>query len=1114
MHLQGLSLDSLDSDLLEGESDTQQRAFSIVALVNWTTCLAIFSLHHVNNDTYGYDGSSRCKGTNLRPLSYIDISKESLRLQLEHNGVSFPTRLWYSLDDTTPMAERSEVELKPQLMLDILSLHIPCNENPVYNHVSYWTYLHARGLALLLRYECTKNIADINASISALEAVISSAPNEDPERARWLNNIGNAYRDRYTHLSNPKDIESAIISLRESISLTDEHEEDMPRRLNNLGNCLVDRFELMEDSKDIEEAIMAQRRAVKLTPDSDKAFPIRYDNKLETIDDAIEILQSAHVQDAHYAKPYLLNTLSNCFLLRHGRTGSIDDLKNMTSALEDAKRLTPSDSPLMASLLSNLGSCYRNLFEETNDSTYLDNAISSQREAMPFVPLGTAFYYRFEYTGALTVHLTIEQHTGMFQLLRQVTDLDEAIELFRKGIDVLSSGHPSLIGALNNLGIALYEKNKDGVDLDESISVIQQAIELLHDKPELRALYLNNLGNVLLTKAENSSDPAGVKDAIEYLTKAVKFTPDGHAMLPSRLTTLGNALVALYVKYGDMHDLKHAIELHKKALKLTPDNHAELTSRLNNLGNTFIKVWKDSGNDDDLKSASEFFEKAAMNLSGPPHLRLLTARMWGFSCSRIDPRRSLSGYAVALSLLPEIAWIGDPVSDRHLLLATVPNLVSDAVSTAIKFGLNTLAVEWFEQGRSILWGQLNQLRTPLDQLREVNPEIAESIEKVSRALRHAGLRDAGTEIFGAGTIQRINSEREAREHHRLAEEWQELIEKDFLLSPDFKDISTGLPSSGFVLRYILQPLTFHLDAFSYEKAKAIHRSLDASLVNAGIKTRQVRAGRPVLEKVLIDLWINQLRKLPMLPKGKLSVWWCLSGPLSFLPLHAAGIYGMGQKHECLMDIVISSYIPSLSAIMVARPTKEQFRPPSGILVVGNAHAPGLPAIPSVQSEAQEIQQICKENGVPMEAVLNESATPETVVYKMKDYSWIHLACHASQDLEKPMRSAFHLHDGNLTLFQLLNEAICPRAEFAFLSACQTAAESVHLASAMISAGYRSVIATIWPIFDDDAPLVANDVYNSLVANGASPMEALHDAVAAMRIVTVPKDLIISFNSHW
>jgi CHAT domain-containing protein len=75
--------------------------------------------------------------------------------------------------------------------------------------------------------------------------------------------------------------------------------------------------------------------------------------------------------------------------------------------------------------------------------------------------------------------------------------------------------------------------------------------------------------------------------------------------------------------------------------------------------------------------------------------------------------------------------------------------------------------------------------------------------------------------------------------------------------------------------------------------------------------------------------------------------------------------------------------------------------------------------------------------------------------------------------------------------------------------CQTATgdehlpqEAVHLAAGMIMAGYPSVIATMWSIKDEDAPIVAEKVYAHLleggVPNARRAAKALHTAVECLQ----------------
>ncbi|KAG8722941.1 hypothetical protein FRC09_005466 [Ceratobasidium sp. 395] len=134
---------------------------------------------------------------------------------------------------------------------------------------------------------------------------------------------------------------------------------------------------------------------------------------------------------------------------------------------------------------------------------------------------------------------------------------------------------------------------------------------------------------------------------------------------------------------------------------------------------------------------------------------------------------------------------------------------------------------------------------------------------------------------------------------------------------------------------------------------------------------------------------------------------------------------------------------------------------------------------------------------------------------MQQHSWVHFACHASQNSSDPLASAFQLHGGQLDLATVIRKTP-PNAEFAFLSACETATgdeklpdEAVHLAAGMLMSSYRTVIATMWSINDTDAPIVAEKVYSQLLEGGipdsGKTAKALHEAVGNLRAKVGEKD---------
>lgn len=85
----------------------------------------------------------------------------------------------------------------------------------------------------------------------------------------------------------------------------------------------------------------------------------------------------------------------------------------------------------------------------------------------------------------------------------------------------------------------------------------------------------------------------------------------------------------------------------------------------------------------------------------------------------------------------------------------------------------------------------------------------------------------------------------------------------------------------------------------------------------------------------------------------------------------------------------------------------------------------------------------------------------------------------------------------------------PGASLAYLSACQSAVggvrvpdESTHLAAALGLAGFRHVVATLWPIADRHAPTVARLFYEGLSHDGVLDVDrsagALHTAISQLR----------------
>jgi CHAT domain-containing protein len=100
-------------------------------------------------------------------------------------------------------------------------------------------------------------------------------------------------------------------------------------------------------------------------------------------------------------------------------------------------------------------------------------------------------------------------------------------------------------------------------------------------------------------------------------------------------------------------------------------------------------------------------------------------------------------------------------------------------------------------------------------------------------------------------------------------------------------------------------------------------------------------------------------------------------------------------------------------------------------------------------------------------LIAKHATIDRVTERIQTAHFVHLACHGTQHATKALESGFYLSNGKLTVASLM-ELNLDKAWFAYLSACETAKSDVtqpeqvvHLTAAMLHAGFKSVVATMW-----------------------------------------------------
>jgi hypothetical protein len=274
--------------------------------------------------------------------------------------------------------------------------------------------------------------------------------------------------------------------------------------------------------------------------------------------------------------------------------------------------------------------------------------------------------------------------------------------------------------------------------------------------------------------------------------------------------------------------------------------------------------------------------------------------------------------------------------------------------------------------------------------------------------------------------------------------------------------------------------------------------------------------KPALRTVWNDVLVPILNKLdvsltPSTAGPQHRIWWYPTGPLTFIPIHAAG---PGHKGADVSQLIISSYVTSLDSLLRAQKRHRQGAVNGlKLLAVSQLNTPNLPPLPQSIVEAEKLVEAVHLAAVRSEGCSKDimhldgsDATVNRVSAALDSCSWVHFACHGFQDPVLGMNSAFALHDGQLELSEIASKRLS-NGQFAFLSACHAASglkelpgEAMHLAAGIQFAGFLSVIATMWSIRDDDAPKVADHTYRYLFRNGLQGLDPSEAATALNRAI--------------
>ncbi|KAF8595083.1 hypothetical protein BDV93DRAFT_611578 [Ceratobasidium sp. AG-I] len=1001
------------------------------------------------------------------------------------------------------------------------------------------------GVSYASRFDRLGNLVDINESIDCHKLATSLTPVGHKAMAARLNGLGTAYQRRFAHAGDVEDLEQAIVHLREALRVTPAGDTSRLVWLSNLGSSYTNRFDFLGETSDLENSISSLNEVVSMAPAGhlDLAswlvkLGISLSRRFEHLGDVEDIHRAIGIHHRsvlltpkdHPKLSARLNNLGNAYHSRFKRMGQVEDIYESVASLVRAVALVPEGDIQMSTILGSLGASYSSRFERSGSLKDIDQAINVQTKAVLHSVEG-------HFSRAILLGNLGNSYNRRFSRLREYSDIEKAIDCHSQALSLLPDQHskkPSVLISLGSSYRSRFSERGSIADINHAIEYHSQAVALAPSKHIGIGLFFDQLGHSHKSRYKALGEKEDIEEAIKCHRKAVELVPDEHPRRPASLHSLGGAHYSRFENLNTIEDIDSAILYNAQAVELIPGVNEAKVIILNSLAISHLSRYEQFERLDSLTHSMDYFGAVARSHVGHPYARFFASCVWAKLCLRHQTTTALEAFKRAMELVPQVVWIGDVVGRRYEEVNFIEDIAMEAAAAAIASQEYGLALEWLEAGRSIVWSQFLQLRTPLERLSVADTELADKLKDIAHFLEQSSsLGSTSHPLLLESAFEQLS-----QQHRRHAEQWEILVAKarslpgfsDFLCPSRIEHLVDAAQSGPIVIVNIHESRCDAL-ALLPGKNSVIHIPLSmctqkdihvartqllSSLSCADARSRDDR--KPILSygvsadyfgKIFGTLWTHIARPVlehmdylkPRSGEELPHITWCTTGPLGFLPLHAAGYYD--QPSSKLSDFAISSYTPSLSALLRPRQPASEFR---GILAISQAETVGCEPLPGVVAELAAIKNLVGD--LPFTELHGQQATTDTILSKMEEHSWVHLACHAIQNMVEPTKSAFHVHNGTLDLASITRKSI-KNAELAFLSACQTATgdeklseEAVHLAAGMIMAGYPSVIATIWSIKDQDAPVIAEKVYAHLLEDGVPDArraaKALHLATAYLR----------------
>ncbi|OAX37752.1 hypothetical protein K503DRAFT_692777 [Rhizopogon vinicolor AM-OR11-026] len=976
-----------------------------------------------------------------------------------------------------------------------IDLHRAALALNLHDHSDRASSLNNLAFSLQVRFKQSGVLSDLDEAIELHQAALALRPPGHSDRSLSLSGLANSLRDRFKQRGILSDLDEAIDLHQAALDLRPPVHFLRSQSLNNLAITLQDRFNQRSVLSDLDDAIDLHQAALALRP----------------------LGQAGRSQS--------LNNLAIAIRERFNQRGVLSDLDDVIDLHRAALALRPTGHSDRSQALDSLAITLQERFKQRGVLSDLDEAIDLHRAAIALRPPGQADRYQ-------SLNNLANCLRNRFKQRGVLSDLDEIIDLHQAALTLCPPGHSDQSKTLNNLAITLRDRFKQsGVlsDLDEAIDLHRAALALCPTGHSDRSLPLNSLANNRFNQRGVMSD---LNEAIDLHRAALALCPPGQADRSQSLNNLALTLRERFNQRSVLSDLDEAIDLHQVALDLYPPGHHLRFLSLQNNATSLLERFNQKSVLSDLDEAFRHYSQLSQASHAVSYFDLGAAKSWATSAEQQNHSSVLTAYQTALMFLDHWQHLAGLSSSSHhfnLVREATSSLAMDAFSCSVRHYALMTAVELVEQGRAVFWTQLARFQAPVDEISasgDLGKALVVEFKELSFRLRNV-LQDSteDTAQIRKMTVQRDDVISRIRMLPGFSR---------FLLPPLFSDLQKAAQDGPVI---IVNASEYSCDALIILSAQdPVHLRLDISQAEVSEWSTELqsitrdagfsddRLQQNLIVHILRKLWkhivapiVEALKEL-IHPRSR--IWWCPTAEFTLLPLHAAGSYV--KNGDNLSHFYISSYTPTLAALIRARQQVPLDESTPHFVAIGQGYLGTENELPRVAAELRDVARRVTPI-LPFTLLADSDATVKQARDAISRHQWLHLACHGLPDREKPFDSSFAMHDGSLTITDIIGLQRPPLQypEFAFLSACHTTVghasspdEAVHLAAAMQFSGFRSVIGSMWSVDDTVAGQIISAFYENMFDRSGRldctrAAVALHKAVKKLR-KQIPIEQLIVF----